>query len=78
MKSPIQKLVKLESDLTNMLDSDKRVAMALLEYIRSNRKDMLEEEKAAMCLFQDKAHRTDFWVKYNDAEECFDDTFNNK
>lgn len=41
----MQELLKLESDLTHMFDSDQRVAMALLEYIRNNKKEMLEKEK---------------------------------
>ena len=45
MKTPMQEILKLESDLTRMFDSDQRVAMALLEHIRENRKEMLEKEK---------------------------------
>ena len=45
MKTPMQELLKLESDLTHMFDSDERVAMALLEHIRVNRKEMLEKER---------------------------------
>lgn len=45
MKTPIQELLKLESDLTHMFDSDKRVAMAILEHIRNNKKEILEKEK---------------------------------
>jgi hypothetical protein len=45
MKTPIQELLKLESDLTHMFDSDQRVAMAILEHIRNNKKEMLEKEK---------------------------------
>ncbi len=45
MKTPLQKLFEYESDLTNMFDSDVRVAGAVLEYIRTNKKDMLEKEK---------------------------------
>lgn len=44
MKTPLQELIQYESDLTNMFDSDVRVAGALLEYIRNNKKDMLEKE----------------------------------
>ena len=43
--TPIQELLKLESDLTHMFDSDQRVAMALLEFIRENRNSLLEKEK---------------------------------
>ena len=45
MKTPLQELFEYESDLTNMFDSDVRVAGALLEYIRNNKKDMLEKEQ---------------------------------
>ena len=45
MKTPLQELFEYESDLTNMFDSDVRVAGAILEYIRTNKKDMLEKEK---------------------------------
>ena len=41
----MQELLKLESDLTRMFDSDQRVAMALLEHIRNNKKEMLEKEE---------------------------------
>ena len=45
MKTPLQELIQYESDLTHMFDSDVRVAGAILEYIRTNKKDMLEKEK---------------------------------
>ena len=34
MKTPLQKLLEYESELTHMFESDVRVAMALLYYIR--------------------------------------------
>ena len=46
MKTPLQELIEYESDLTHMFDSDVRVAGAILEYIRTNKKDMLEKEQA--------------------------------
>ena len=39
---------------------------------------LLEKEKEVMCEFQDKANYTDFWVKYEGSEECFNKTFNTK
>ena len=45
MKTPLQELFQYESDLTHMFDSDTIVAGALLEYIRTNKKEMLEKEK---------------------------------
>ena len=41
----MQELLQVESDLTRMFDSDLRVAMMLLEYIRANKTEMLEKEK---------------------------------
>ena len=46
MKTPLQELIQYESDLTHMFDSDVKVAGAILEYIRTNKKDMLEKEQA--------------------------------
>ena len=45
MKTPLEELLEYESDLTNMFDSDVRVAGAMLEYIRTNKRDMLEKEQ---------------------------------
>ena len=50
MKTPLQELIQYESDLTNMFDSDVRVAGAILEYIRTNKKNMLEKEKELIDL----------------------------
>ena len=54
MKTPLQELLQYESDLTNMFDSDVRVAGALLEYIRTNKKDMLEKEKKFLEKFEQR------------------------
>ena len=45
MKTAMQELLQVESDLTRMFDSDLMVAMSLLEYIRANKTEMLEKEK---------------------------------
>ena len=50
-QTPIQELLRLESDLTHMFDSDQRVAMALLEHIRANKNEMLYIEKEQMIDF---------------------------
>ena len=63
MKTPLEELLEYESDLTNMFDSDVRVAGAMLEYIRTNKKDMLEKEKE---LFN--------FIK----KDTFEDYYNNK
>jgi len=31
-----------------------------------------------MCQFQSDGQRKDFWVKYEDNEDCFNKTFNTK
>ena len=76
MKTPIQELIQYESDLTNMFDSDVRVAGALLEYIRNNKKDMLEKEKELACKF---ARKYDLELSdgiIRSVEDCFDEMFN--
>ena len=49
-----------------------------LEQIVELAESMLEKEKEMMCKFQDLAQRSDFWVEYEGAEDCFDKTFNTK
>ena len=39
---------------------------------------MLEREKEVMCQFQSDGQWRDFYVKYEDNEDCFDKTFNTK
>lgn len=63
MKTPLEELLEYESDLTNMFDSDVRVAGAMLEYIRTNKRDMLEKEQV---LFN--------FIK----KDTFEDYYNNK
>ena len=41
----LKDIIELETKLKQMFDSDQRVAMALLEHIRNNKKEMLEKEK---------------------------------
>lgn len=63
MKTPLEELLEYESDLTNMFDSDVRVAGAVLEYIRTNKRDLLEKEQV---LFN--------FIK----KDTFEDYYNNK
>ena len=44
MKTPLQELLEWESNLSQMFDSDQRIAMAVLTYIRDNREEMIEKE----------------------------------
>jgi len=77
MKTPMQELLKLESDLTHMFDSDLRVAMALLEHIRTNGNKMLEKEKEVMVDFTYKCRNLmaadEFAISH-----WYDKTFNTK
>ena len=39
----LKDIIELETNLTHMFDSDQRVAMALLEYIRENKHEKVLE-----------------------------------
>jgi len=45
MKTPLQEILQFEYYSRQMFDSDERVAMALLDYIRVNKEDLLEYEQ---------------------------------
>jgi hypothetical protein len=51
MTTPLQELLDWEANLSQMFDSDHRIAMAVLEKIRTNRKEMLEEEERNIGYF---------------------------
>lgn len=77
MKTPIQKLLNLESDLTSMFDSDERVAMALLDHLRTNRNKLLEDERDIMVDFAYKC-RNLMAVDEFAITHWYDKTFNTK
>ena len=72
MKTPMQEILKLESDLTYMFDSGERVAMALLEHIRNNKKEMLEKEKEVI----ETAFLEGRILRPLDSEQWYNETFN--
>ena len=81
MKTPIQELLKLESDLTQMFDSDHRVAMAILEKIRSSHKDLLDKEKEVIINAFISGDNSDCLREQDSilfAEEYYNKTFNTK
>jgi len=45
MKTPLQELLEYESELTNTFDSDARVAIALLYYVRVFLKEKIVKEQ---------------------------------
>ena len=71
--TPLEELLKLESDLTHMFDSDERVAMALLEHIRNNKKAMLEKDKDVIINAYEVSH-----ISMMTAEQYYNETFNTK
>ena len=75
MKTPLQELFEYESDLTHMFDSDVRVAGALLEYIRTNKKDMLEKEKEVIMEAYNYGQQI---PPFDYAEKYYNETFNTK
>jgi hypothetical protein len=78
MKTAMQELMDALNDLeAAYIQNDWRrevtginQAKNLIEYI------YLEKEKKIMCKFQEDGQSTDFWVKYDSWEDCFDKTFN--
>jgi hypothetical protein len=78
MKTPMQELMDALNDLEAVyIQNDWRreviginQAKNLIEYI------YLKKEKEIMCQFQEDGQSTDFWVKYDSWEDCFDKTFN--
>ncbi len=78
MKTPLQELFEIESDLTNMFDSDEVVAGAILEYIRSNKKDMLEKEKQLLKDVYDDGREEEYEFFVNALKrDSFEDYYNN-
>ncbi len=78
MKTAMQELMDALNDLEVVyISNDWRreviginQAKNLIEYI------YLKKEKEIMCQFQEDGQSTDFWVKYDGWEDCFEQTFN--
>ena len=67
----IKDIIELETKLTHMFDSDQRVAMALLEHIRNNKKAMLEKDKDVIINAYEVSH-----ISMMTAEQYYNETFN--
>jgi len=81
MKTPMQKLIDQAIQRSRELSEEGRLLESLaVDYIidLAKAQSMLEKEKEAMCQFQSDGQRTDFWVKYEDNEDCFNKTFKTK
>jgi hypothetical protein len=78
MKTPMQELQAALKDLEAVYVGNDwmrevigiRQALNLIEHI------YLKKEKDIMCQFQEDGQSTDFWVKYDGWEDCFEQTFN--
>ena len=69
----LKDIIELEAKLTQMFDSDQRVAMALLEHIRNNKKAMLEKDKDVIINAYEVSH-----ISMMTAEQYYNETFNTK
>jgi len=71
MKTPMQELLEwVRATLPMDLETPRLIEQKI--------ESMLEKEKDEMCQFQSDGQRKDFWVKYEDSEDCFNKTFNTK
>lgn len=77
MKTPIQELLAYTADLLHTFDSEERVAMAVLDYLQSNKDAMLEKEKEMMCEFAYKCRNLMAGDEFA-ITHWYAHTFNNK
>lgn len=71
MHTPINTLIEVEESLTQMFDSDQRVAMALLEYVRNNKKELRKEARQLITQTVEDAQKPNFWEKYGGIENYY-------
>ena len=76
MKTPIQELLDYTTDLLHTFDSEQRVAMAVLDYLKTDKKALLEKDKEVMCEFAFRFNHDAFTENYIKAE--FEETFKTK
>ena len=48
--TPLQKIIEFETSCSYMFDSDHRIAMALLDYVRQNKHQFLKEERERLLI----------------------------
>jgi len=65
LKTPLREIIDFETSCTHMFDSDVRIGMALLDYVRKNKKEFLEKERKSYC---------DFFYLVYDEDEKFSDS----
>ena len=77
MKTPIQELLDYTTDLLHTFDSEERVALAVLDYLKANKKAMLEKEKEVI-MDAYMAGESDATHKMNSSLNYYNETFNTK
>ena len=80
MKTPVQELLNYTTDLIHTFDSEERVAMAVLDYLKTNKKAMLEKEKALLIKTHGnkKVYDSQIDPTIVTGEEWYNKTFNTK
>ena len=88
MKTPIQELLDYTTDLLHTFDSEQRVAMAVIDYLKTNKRSLLEKEREVMCEFAfncgDEIKDQNNWrsprnlTNYEVIQDFYNETFNTK
>ena len=79
MKTPMQELLDYTTDLLHTFDSEQRVAMTVLDYLKTNKRAMLEKEKEVIieAWLDDRFPLDKQWAKQC-AEAYYNETFKTK
>ena len=78
MKTPVQEILNYTTDLLHTFDSEQRVAMAVLDYLKTNKKALLEKEREVMQDFATEYERECRINLERNIEKCWEETFNTK
>jgi hypothetical protein len=73
MKTPLQELINIVKERNENVNSMPFMWNGDIIKIAES---LLDKEKEIMCQFQSNGQQTDFYVKYENSEDCFDKTFN--
>ena len=84
-KTPMQELIEYTTDLLHTFDSEERVAMAVLDYLKTNKRSLLEKEKEVIIETSINSYTAgylDNQAKVDDSmnfpEQYYNETFNTK
>jgi hypothetical protein len=72
MKTPLQELINIVKERNENVNSMPFMWNGDIIKIAES---LLDKEKEIMCQFQSNGQQTDFYVKYENSEDCFDKTF---